>query len=95
MCRNIKLLFNFSPPATEAEARAAALQFVRKVSGFNKPSAVNEEAFNRAVEQVARTCVELLQSLKTTSPPKDRAEEAVKAQARSAKRFHGFKAVEP
>ena len=88
MCRNIKNLYNFKPPATEEEIRASSLQFVRKVSGFNKPSKANEEAFNRAVEQVAQTAHDLLESLVTTAPPRDRNVEAAKARARSAERFH-------
>jgi hypothetical protein len=87
MCRNIKMLHNFKPPATEQEIRASSLQFVRKLSGFNKPSKANEEAFNRAVDQVAQTAQELLDSLVTTAPPRDREAEAAKARARSAERF--------
>jgi hypothetical protein len=87
MCRNIKTLHNFKPPATEAEIRASSLQFVRKLSGFTKPSKANEEAFNRAVEQVAQAATELLDSLVTTAPPRDRDIEAAKARARSAERF--------
>jgi len=87
MCRNIKTLHNFKPPATEEEIRASSLQFVRKLSGFTKPSKSNEEAFNRAVEQVAHAAHELLDSLVTTAPPRDRAVEAAKARARSAERF--------
>ncbi len=87
MCRNIKTLFNFDPPATEEEIRAAALQFVRKLSGFNQPSAANEEAFNHAVEQVTVVATELLQSLTTKASPRDRDEEAAKAKARNEKRF--------
>lgn len=87
MCRNIKNLYNFKPPATEEEIRASSLQFVRKVSGYNKPSKANEEAFNRAVEQVAQAAHELLDSLVTTAPPRDRQVEAEKARARSAERF--------
>jgi hypothetical protein len=87
MCRNIRPLFNFEPPATEDEIRAAALQFVRKVSGFNKPSRANEAAFQAAVDQVAAACSALLNSLETTAPAKDRAEEAARRQARSARRF--------
>ena len=94
MCRNIKLLFNFAPPVTDEEIRAAALQFVRKISGFTKPSLANEVAFNKAVDEVAIICASLLQSLQTHAPPRDRAEEAVKARARAAKRFHSFKAIE-
>lgn len=87
MCRNIKLLHNFKPPATEEEIRASSLQFVRKLSGFNKPSKANEIAFNRAVDQVAQAATELLDSLVTTAPPRDRAVEAAKARARSAERY--------
>jgi hypothetical protein len=87
MCRNIRTLFNFEPPATEDEIRASALQFVRKLSGFNIPSRVNEAAFNDAVEEVADAARRLLQSLATTSPPRDRAVEAEKARARSRERF--------
>ena len=87
MCRNIKMLHNFKPPATEQEIRASSLQFVRKLSGFNKPSKTNEEAFNRAVDQVTQAAQELLDSLVTTAPPRDREVEAAKARARSAERF--------
>lgn len=87
MCRNIKTLHNFKPPATEAEIRASSIQFVRKLSGFTKPSKVNEEAFNRAIEKVAQAAEELLDSLVTTAPPRDRAVEAAKARARSLERF--------
>ncbi len=87
MCRNIKTLHNFKPPATEEEIRASSLQFVRKLSGFTKPSKANEEAFNRAVEQVAQAAHDLLDSLVTNSPPRDRGVEAAKARARSAERF--------
>jgi hypothetical protein len=87
MCRNIKMLHNFKPPATEEEIRASSLQFVRKLSGFNKPSKTNEAAFNRAVDQVAQAATELLDSLVTTAPPRDREVEAAKARARSAERF--------
>ena len=87
MCRNIKMLHNFKPPATEEEIRASSLQFVRKLSGFNKPSKANEEAFNRAVAQVAQAAQDLLDSLVTTAPPRDREAEAAKARARSAERF--------
>ena len=87
MCRNIKTLHNFAPPATEEEVRASSLQFVRKVSGFTKPSKANEEAFNRAVDGVTRIAQELLQSLTTQAPPRDREVEAAKARARSAIRF--------
>lgn len=88
MCRAIKTLHNFKPPATEAEIRASSLQFVRKLSGFTKPSKANEEAFNRAVDQVAQAAHELLDSLVTSAPPRDRDVEAAKARARSAERFH-------
>ena len=87
MCRNIKTLHNFKPPATEEEVRASALQFVRKLSGFNKPSKINEEAFHRAVEDVTKVAQELLASLVTTAPPRDRAVEAQKARERNAERF--------
>jgi hypothetical protein len=87
MCRNIKTLHNFAPPATEEEIRASSIQFVRKLSGFTKPSKANEDAFNRAVDQVTLAAQELLNSLVTNAPPRDRETEAVKARARSAKRF--------
>jgi len=87
MCRNIKTLFNFKPPATEDEIRAASLQFVRKISGYNKPSQVNESAFDRAVEQVAAAAHRLLASLETSAEPKDREVEAARARARAAERF--------
>ncbi len=87
MCRNIKTLHNFKPPATEEEIRASSLQFVRKLSGFTKPSKANEVAFNRAVDEVARAANELLNSLVTNAPPRDREEEAAKAKARAAERF--------
>jgi hypothetical protein len=87
MCRNIRTLHNFKPPATQEEIRASSLQFVRKLSGFTKPSKANEAAFNRAVEQVAQTATELLDSLVTTSPPRDREVEAAKARARAAERY--------
>jgi hypothetical protein len=87
MCRNIRPLFNFAPPAGDDEIRAAALQYVRKVSGYNKPSRANEAAFQAAVEAVSAATRELLAALETTALPKDRAEEAAKAQARSASRF--------
>ncbi len=87
MCRNIKTLYNFSPPATDDEIRASALQFVRKISGFTHPSKANEAAFNRAVEQVARAAEDLLGSLVTMAPPRDREVEAAKLRARSAERF--------
>ncbi|MDI3281910.1 DUF2277 domain-containing protein [Polyangium sp. 15x6] len=88
MCRNIKTLFNFEPPATEEEIRAASLQFVRKLSGFNKPSRANEAAFEKAVEDVAATARVLMQSLTTTAEPRDREIEADKARERSRQRFH-------
>ena len=88
MCRNIKTLHNFKPPATDEEIRASSLQFVRKLSGFTKPSKANEVAFNRAVDQVAQAAHELLESLVTNAPPRDRAVEAAKARARTAERFH-------
>ena len=87
MCRNIKTLFNFEPPATEAEIHASALQFVRKLSGFARPSQANEAAFRRAVEEVSDAARRLLQSLSTTSPPRDREVEAAKARERSRQRF--------
>ncbi len=87
MCRNIKTLYNFEPPVTEDEVRAAALQYVRKISGFNKPSKTNEAAFNAAVEAITAVSRTLLTSLETNAPPKDRLEEAAKARARSAQRF--------
>lgn len=87
MCRNIKTLHNFAPPATEEEIRASAIQFVRKLSGFTKPSKTNEIAFNRAVEKVTAAAHELLDSLTTTAPPRDREIEAAKARARAAERF--------
>ena len=87
MCRNIKTLFNFDPPATEDEIRASALQFVRKLSGFNKPSKINEAAFNQAVEQVSDAARTLIRSLETWAPPKDREAVRAKAIADSARRF--------
>jgi hypothetical protein len=87
MCRNIKTLFNFEPPATEEEIRASAIQFVRKLSGYNKPSKANEESFDRAVEEVTRATRQLLESLSTAAPPRDRDAEAVKARERAVKRF--------
>jgi len=87
MCRSIKTLFNFEPPATDDEVRAASLQFVRKLSGFSKPSKTNEAAFAEAVEQVTAIARKLIDSLETTAPPKDRAVEAEKAQERSMSRF--------
>ncbi|MEA2856443.1 MAG: hypothetical protein QOH98_764 [Methylobacteriaceae bacterium] len=87
MCRNIKTLFNFEPPATEDEVRASALQFVRKLSGFTHPSKGNEAAFNRAVDEVADVATRLLQSLHTLSPPRDREHETEKARARAQARY--------
>jgi hypothetical protein len=87
MCRNIRTLYNFEPAATDEEIRAAALQYVRKISGFTKPSRVNEEAFNRAVDAVAHASMHLLAELETTAPPKDREVEAAKARARAAERY--------
>ncbi len=87
MCRNIKILFNFDPPVTPEEIRAASLQFVRKISGFNKPSKTNEAAFQEAVNEVAEASSRLLQSLETTAAPRNRQEEAAKAKARAAARF--------
>lgn len=87
MCRNIRTLHNFEPPATEDEVRAAALQYVRKISGTNKPSRANQEAFDRAVEEVTATSRALLASLVTTAPPRNREIEAARARARAAKRF--------
>jgi hypothetical protein len=87
MCRNIKTLYNFDPPATDDEIRASALQFVRKLSGFNQPSKANEAAFNRAVDEVSKAAETLLRSLVTMAPPRDRETEAAKAKARSAMRF--------
>jgi hypothetical protein len=87
MCRNIKPLFNFDPPVTPDEVRAASLQFVRKISGFNKPSKVNEAAFNAAIEEVAVASARLIHSLETSAMPRNREEEAAKAKARAAGRF--------
>jgi hypothetical protein len=87
MCRNIKTLFNFDPPVTDQEVRAASLQFVRKITGFNKPSKANEMAFLAAIEEVAESSTRLLHSLETTAAPKSREEEAAKAKARAAERF--------
>ena len=87
MCRNIKTLHNFAPPATDDEIRASALQFVRKLSGFTRPSKANELAFNRAVDQVTEAAKELLDSLVTNAPPRDREVEAIKARARAAERY--------
>src|SRR4030095_8451427 len=93
MCRNIKTLHNFKPPATEEEIRASAIQFVRKLSGFSKPSKANEPAFNHAVEQVTKAATELLDSLITNAPPRNREVEAATARERTALRFHGAPAV--
>lgn len=87
MCRNIRTLYNFKPPATEEEVRAAALQFVRKISGFAKPSAGNQKAFDRAVNQVAKTTSTLLRSLVTSASPRNREVEAARARARAVQRF--------
>jgi hypothetical protein len=87
MCRNIKTLFNFDPPVTDEEVRAASLQFVRKITGLNKPSKANEEVFQSAVDEVAAASSRLLRSLETTAMPKSREEEAAKAKARAAERF--------
>jgi hypothetical protein len=87
MCRNIRTLHNFEPPASDAEVRASAVQFVRKLSGFTKPSKANEEDFDRAVEEVTAAASRLLDSLVSNSPPKNREEEAIKARARAAKRY--------
>jgi len=87
MCRNIKTLFNFDPPATDAEIRAASLQFVRKLSGFNAPSKANAEAFDAAIEEVAAVARRLLEALETNAPPRDRDREAEKAKLRAAERF--------
>lgn len=87
MCRNIKPLFNFDPPVTPDEVHAASLQFVRKITGFNKPSKANEAAFNAAIEEIAASSARLVHSLETNAPPKNREEEAAKAKARAAERF--------
>jgi len=87
VCRNIRTLFNFEPPVTDEEVRAASLQFVRKVTGFNKPSKANEAAFVAAVDRIAEVSRSLLDSLETTAPPRNREEEAAKARARAAERF--------
>lgn len=87
MCRNIKPLFNFDPPVTDEEIRAASLQFVRKITGFNKPSKANEAAFRSAIEDISGVCTRLLRSLETTAEPRNREEEAAKARARAAARF--------
>ena len=87
MCRNIKTLFNFDPPVTDEEIRAASVQFVRKISGFNKPSKANEAAFLAAIEEIAGASSRLIRSLETSAPPKNREEEAARAKARAAERF--------
>ena len=87
MCRNIKTLFNFEPPVTDEEVRAASLQFVRKISGFNKPSKANEEAFSAAIDEIAGASSRFLRSLETNAPSRNREEEAAKAKARAAERF--------
>jgi hypothetical protein len=87
MCRNIRPLFNFAPPVTTEEIQAASLQFVRKISGFHKPSKANENAFDRAVKEIAAVSAKLIESLETTAPPRNREEEAAKAKAKSAARF--------
>ncbi|WP_260703018.1 DUF2277 domain-containing protein [Edaphobacter flagellatus] len=87
MCRNIKMLFNFDPPVTDEEIHAASLQFVRKISGFNKPSKVNEQPFNEAIDAIAQISAKLLAALETTAEPRNREEEAAKAKARGALRF--------
>ena len=87
MCRNIKTLFNFEPPVTAEEVRAASLQFVRKISGFNRPSRSNEGAFQAAVDEIAAVSIRFLAALETNAPPRNRDEEAIKAKARAAKRF--------
>jgi hypothetical protein len=87
VCRNIKTLFNFDPPVTSEEVRAASLQFVRKITGFNKPSKANEAAFDSAVDEISKISARLLRSLETTATPKSREEEAAKAKARAAERF--------
>jgi hypothetical protein len=87
MCRNIKTLYNFDPPVTTDEVRAASLQFVRKITGFNKPSKANEDSFHKAIDEITAICTQLLHSLETTAPPKNREEEAAKAQLRAKARF--------
>ena len=89
MCRNIKTLYNFEPPATDEEIYLSSLQFVRKLSGFSRPSQANQAAFDRAVDKVSRTARELIDSLVTSAPPRDREVEATKAKARAAERFRG------
>ena len=93
MCRNIRTLYNFDPPATPDEVRAASVQFVRKITGFHKPSKANEPAFQSAIDQIAAISLQLLSSLETSAPPKNREEEAAKAKARSAQRFSGTSSV--
>ena len=93
MCRNIKTLFNFDPPATDEEIRAASLQFVRKLSGFNAPSKANERVFNKAIEDVTKIARRLIDDLETAAPPKNREEEAAKAKARAAERYGRADAV--
>jgi hypothetical protein len=93
MCRNIKLLFNFQPPVTDSEIRAASLQFVRKVSGFNKPSKVNELAFNSAIQEIEASVSRLLGSLETHSPPRDRETEAARARKRASVRYSNFRVL--
>jgi hypothetical protein len=95
MCRNIRTLFNFAPPATDEEIHASAVQFVRKLSGFNRPSKANEAAFHRAIEEVTQTARHLLQSLKTDAAPRDREKEAAKARAQSLRRFTKHDAALP
>ena len=95
MCRNIKMLYNFDPPATDEEIYLSSLQFVRKLSGFNKPSMANQAAFDRAVDKVSRVARELIDSLVTNAPPRDREVEAFKARARSAERFRSSTALTP
>ena len=87
MCRNIRPLFNFEPPSTPEEVRAAALQFVRKITGFNKPSKANEKAFRSAIDEISEVSARLIASLETSAPPRNREEEAAKAKARAAERF--------
>jgi hypothetical protein len=89
MCRNIKNLFNFDPPVTDEEIRAASLQFVRKISGFNKPSRANESPFEAAIDEVAKISTRLIRSLETNAPPRNREEEAARAKVRAAERFGG------
>jgi hypothetical protein len=93
MCRNIKLLFNFQPPVTDSEIRAASLQFVRKVSGFNKPSKVNEAAFENALREIEASIGKLLGSLETHAPPRDRETEAAKARQRASARYSNFRVL--